>query len=1071
MYRYLLALVLLVSCALAQSPLGTVTGLATDPSGAAIPNASVKLTSVQTGVERETQTNARGAYSFPNLPPGSYKVAAQAAGFQPIEIKAFAVDAYRTLRQDLKFALQAATSQVTVSDSVSEVIQMETPSISTRLGRKQLIELPSNVRGIDNRPNSSGDSGVIFTLLPLTIPGVVQVQNGAKWLTPGAGATGMRLKVDGIETNFGNFGSPDPVSQPSLEAIQEFTANLLTNRAEFGGLGTITTVTRAGASQYHADLFWYMRNSALDARNTYSVSKPFQNIHNYGVSGGGPVRKDKTFFFFTFDGTRGSRAFLFNASVPTLAQRAGDFTGAAALRNPYASAQPFTGNRILPQYLSPQALKAQALLFPLPNYGPPDLAVSNYRASFNGPEDYRVFEGRLDHNFSSRHSAFLRYQNKYAAWDIPGARSGLPPGSVGTSQNRRTVNFWTLGDVYSVRPNLFNELRAGVVILVSKSDADVKGQPLLEAIGIRGLPNRAGIKGVPNISITGYTTVTQTLLNPVNDGHAQLADNLTWVRGKHSMKFGAEMVSWFVNRYLPTASGLFGSFSFINFFTGNPYADFLLGLPRSVTRLDPYPTQYNRFRDWAFYGQDDFKLTRKLTLSYGLRYEYNGPVAANHDNLYSFDFTTSSIVVPSGKSYKLFSPAFPNNLPVVTADKVGLGRSLRQPDGNNLAPRFGFSYQLGNNAKTVMRGGWGVYYSHLSGNIAAALAAGPYAVSATSTNSIVSGAPLFNLENPFAQPGSSGVLNVTGVSRRLLNSYAMQYSLSVERELQRDIGVRVSYIGSRGGQIIYLRNMNQPPASTAPFSASRRPYPLYNSVSLADNGANMLYSGLQTQAQKRFNKGLFFTSTWTWAKEISEVDDTGDFELNTQIENTYNRRRDRGNVYSVPRHQWMNQALYELPLGTGKLRGGWQLNALLNLNTGNWLTPGFTGVDTPNVNISGGRPDVAKTSVSMPKTLDMWYDKTAFGIPANGKWGNAGRGIIQGPGYAIFNLGLTKSVRFEKLGSVQFTASFQNVLNHVNWGEPSMTVTASSAGRISSTAIFPPAGSARTGQLGLRWSF
>jgi len=1071
MYRYLFVVILFVSCALAQSPLGAVTGLATDPSGAAVPNASVKLASVQTGVERETQTNARGAYLFPNLLPGSYKVTAQAAGFQPIEIKAFAVDAYRTLRQDLKFALQAAASAVTVSDSVSEVIQMETPSINTRLGRKQLIELPTNVRGIDNRPNSAGDSGVIFTLMPLTIPGVVQVANGAKWLTPGANATGMRLEVDGIETNFGNFGSPDPVSQPSMEAIQEFTANILTNRAEFGRLGTITTVTRAGTNDYHADIFWYARNSALDARRTYDVAKPFQNVHNYGVSGGGPVRKNKTFFFFTFDGTRASRAFSLTATVPTLAQRAGDFTGAAALRNPYANAQPFASNRILPQYQSPQALKAQQLLYPLPNYGPPDLAVNNYRATFNGPEDYRIFEGRIDQNFSGRHSAFLRYQNKHGYYQIPGARTSLPPSSVGTSQNWRYVNFLTIGDTYSIKPSLFNEVRAGLVILVSKSDADVKGQPLLEAIGIRGLPDRTGIKGVPNISITGYTGVSQALLNPVNDGHAQLTDNLTWVRGKHSMKFGVEMVSWFVNRYLTTSSGLFGSYSFINFFTGNPYADFLLGLPRSVGRLDPFPTQYNRFRDWAFYGQDDFKLTKKLTLSYGLRYEYNGPITLRDDNIYSFDLSTGNIVVPSQTSFKLFSAAFPKNLPVVTADTVGLGRSLRDGDHNNLAPRFGFSYQIGNDAKTVVRGGYGLYYSHLSGPVTTPLATGPYAVSTTATNSIVNGAPQFTLENPFALPGSAGTLNTTAISRRLLNPYVMQYSLSIERELRRDIGVRISYIGSHGSQILYKNAMNQPPASAVPFSSSRRPYQLYNSVTLADNGANMLYSGLQTQVQKRFNKGLFFTSAWTWAKEISEVDDTDDFELNTVIENSYDRRRDRGNVYSIPRHQWMNQVLYELPLGKGKLRAGWQLNALFNAVTGNWLTPGFTGRDTPNVNISGGRPDVVKTSVNMPRALDTWYDKSAFDFPANGKWGNAGRGIIEGPGYWIFNFGFSKSVRLEKIGSLQFTASFQNLFNHFNWGDPVMTVTDSRAGRITSNAIFPPAGSARTGQLGLRWSF
>jgi hypothetical protein len=233
----------------------------------------------------------------------------------------------------------------------------------------------------------------------------------------------------------------------------------------------------------------------------------------------------------------------------------------------------------------------------------------------------------------------------------------------------------------------------------------------------------------------------------------------------------------------------------------------------------------------------------------------------------------------------------------------------------------------------------------------------------------------------------------------------------------------------------------------------------------------MLYSGLQVQVQKRFSRGLLFSSAWTWAKEISDTDDTGDFELNTSVENTYDRRRDRGNVYSVPRHQWFNQAIYELPLGKGKLRGGWQLNALLNLATGNWLTPSFSGTDVSNTNTIGGRPDVAKTSVDMPKTVDAWFDRTAFTVPPSGRFGNAGRGIIQGPGCVLFNLGLQKTVRLERAGAVIVTASFQNALNHVNLGEPLMTVNNANGGRITSTHIFPPAGSPRSGMLGLRWSF
>lgn len=1068
----------LASGAFAQTPLGIVTGLAIDPSGAAIPNASVRLTSEGTGVRRSASTNSTGVYSFPDLPPGMYRMGADAAGFRPLETRVFAVEAFRTVRQDLRLELAGASTEVVVTDAASSVIQVDTPSVASGLLTRQIIDLPTNLRSISK---NSGDSGLISAIMPLTVPGVVQVGNGAKWLTPGAGASSTKVKVDGIETTFGNFGSPDNVSQPSVEAVQEFTASIMTTRAEFGGMGTVTTATKSGANEFHGGVFWYLRNSATDARNFFAVAKPYQNLHTYGGTVGGPIKKDKTFFFADFDGARGTAAVLFNASVPTLAMRQGDF-GTAALRNPFTGANPFSGSTILPQFISPQALQVQNLFFPLPNFGPPTQTAGNYRAFANGPEVHRTEEIRLDHNFSASHMAFLRYENRKDNYQIPGARSPLPLAAFGPSDNTRRVNFWTLGDVLTIRPNIVNEFRAGVVILVSDSTANFTGQGLLQQIGIQGLPDRGPIHNLPIFSIAGLSADTVNLLNPVNDGHAQLADNLSWVHGRHSMKFGLEEINWFVNRYMPNTSGnpVFGSFSFTaSKFTNNAYADFLLGLPATVTLLQPFPPQYDRFRDWATYAQDDFKVSPRLTLMYGVRWEYNGPAYALGDNVYSFDLATGKIVANQGAT-KLISPYFPSTLPVETADQFGVGRSLRHGDKNNFAPRFGFSYQLDHDGKTVLRGGWGVYYSHYSANVAVGLASGPFAATQVTTNNIVNGLPIFTLASPFSAPGAPGTLALRAVSPNLRNSYAHQYTLSIEREITRNLGLRISYIGSKGTQLPYRRDVNQPVASTVAFNNSRRPYPLFSTINYADNGANMLYSGLQTQLQKRVSKGLMFTSTWTWAKEISDTDDTDDFELNNTIEDTYSRSRDRGNVYSVPRHQWMNQALYELPFGRGRLLGGWQLNTLLNLSTGNWFTPVIAGPDPTNTNQTTLRPDLVTSTIAMPKSVNGWFDPAAFGTPANGTWGNAGRGIIQGPGYVLFNLGLQKTVRLEKLGALEMVASFTNVLNHTNLGEPSgggsplpgqVTVNNANGGKITATHIFPPAGAPRTGQLGLRWSF
>jgi hypothetical protein len=240
----------------------------------------------------------------------------------------------------------------------------------------------------------------------------------------------------------------------------------------------------------------------------------------------------------------------------------------------------------------------------------------------------------------------------------------------------------------------------------------------------------------------------------------------------------------------------------------------------------------------------------------------------------------------------------------------------------------------------------------------------------------------------------------------------------------------------------------------------------------------MLYSGLQTQVNKRFTRGLMFTSTYTWAKELSDTDDTGDFELNTLIEDSYDRRRDRGNVYSVPRHQWMSNAIYELP-GKGNLKGGWQVNMLFNVASGNWFTPVLSGPDPTNTLQTTLRPDVTGP-IPYPKSQSPWFDPSVFTTPASGQWGNAGRGIIQGPGYVLFNAGLQKKVRMERFGAVVVVASFTNVVNHLNLGEPTAggtplggqtIVNNANAGRITGSNIFPPAGSPRTGQLGVRWNF
>lgn len=1068
-FRAALRLLLIVSAcsmlSLAQSPLGTVTGLATDPTGAPIPRVRLELKNTGTGIQFQAETNDSGNYLFPNLPAGEYSMLATADGFSPLRVEPFAINAFATVRQDIAFSVSNSASEVTVSSSVSDVIQIDTPSVGSRLDARQLLNLPTNLRSIYN---NSGDSGLIANIMPLTVPGVVQMGSGAYWLSPGAGPNGMRVKVDGIDTTFGNFGSPDPVSQPSMESVQEFTANLITNKAEFGGLSTVTSVTKAGTNAVRGSAFWIARNASLDARNAFQTQKPFQNLHNYGGSIGTPLKKDKTFFFGAYEGYRGVRAYLFNGNVPTLAWRNGDF-GGAMVRDPYSNT-PFPNNRIPGNRISPEALKAQSVLYPLPNFGASSLTTGNYQASFTGGEVHHIAEGRIDHYLSEGHSLFLRYQYKKDDYAIPGAREGLPPTTAGTSSNLRELHFLTVGDTWSLTQHLFNEARLGGVFLTSKSSADVTGQSLLDTIGISGLPARPGAPGVPTFNVTGLTRFSQRLLNPVYDSHWQLADNLTWIHGRHTVKAGAQMIHWMVNRFQASTAGLYGNFTFQNRFTGQPYGDFLLGLPTNVVRIDPSAPQYFRWTDFAVFVQDDWKVSKRLTVSYGIRYELNPPAEARDENVYSVDRVTGSIIVPSDASRAFFSAFFPSNLKVITAREAKAPTSLRNTDSNNFAPRLGLSYLLDPSGKTVIRAGAGVYYASYSVQAMSNQTSGPYAISTTSNNTFDGGQPLFSLASPFATAGSAGSLNLNGLTADLANTYSWQWSFTVERELLRDLGLRISYIGTKGTQLPYVRDINQVRASTVPFSQSRRPFPEYNSILYAENGANNSYQGLQIGMAKRYGRGLQLSSTYIWAKELSEVDDTDNAELYTKIEDAYNRSRDRANVYSVPRHQWMSNVLYDLPLGRRGWVNGWQLNALLNFQSGNFLNPTFSGSDPSNTNTFGGRPD-ALASISYPGTKQAWFDRSSFGVPTQGRFGNAGRNTIVGPGYVVFNAGLIKTTKFESAGSLQLGISFQNLLNHVNLGQPNVSVNVAQGGAITSTSVFLPAQSARSGQFTARWVF
>jgi hypothetical protein len=563
----------------------------------------------------------------------------------------------------------------------------------------------------------------------------------------------------------------------------------------------------------------------------------------------------------------------------------------------------------------------------------------------------------------------------------------------------------------------------------------------------------------------------------------QFIDQMTWIKGRHTLKWGGEYRPQQYNNFsYPT----FGTYNFTNAHTGFGYSDFLLGLPNTTSRTYVRPPRYARFWFLSGFLQDDFKVSSRLTLSLGLRYEYNRPAVDKFDTIFNFDPATGSLVVPNEKVLREdVNPLFPGAIPIVTAQQAGFPeRSLRRDDRNNFQPRFGFAFRPFANTNTVMRGGYGIFNDDFTADIFSPLYGGPFAVTESFTNSFSGVGPALTFQRPFLERGSLGAVDITALSEVLPNPYVQQWNFTFEQAIGLGTGLRLSYVGTKSTNLVYGRNINQPPTSTTPFAQSRRPYPQFRNIILRENGGSHIYHALSTEVERKWQGGLSFQAAWTWAKNLTDVDETGGVEGGTTIENTYNRARERGNAQFNPRHRLITTAIWELPFGPGKrfagsspvlnqVLGGWQLSGSYVAQTGDFLTPTFSGSDPSNTQTFGGIPDRIGNG-NLPtgeRSIERWFDASAFAVPPAGRFGNSGRGIIVGPGRQAAHLGLFKSFPMGERVNLRFQATFTNVLNHPNFDNPVLNISApGSVARIRSIQGRDLAGP-RTGLIGARLDF
>jgi hypothetical protein len=661
--------------------------------------------------------------------------------------------------------------------------------------------------------------------------------------------------------------------------------------------------------------------------------------------------------------------------------------------------------------------------------------------------------------------------------------SGLPAESTGYRVQNRMARQVAISDTWSVTPRLINELKLGFARNYNAARGVLLGQDLVNLLGIQGLQPAPDVENIPSVSIVGFHTVNQLAKQAPAENTYQMVDQLTNIRGRHTIKGGVEYRPQQYNAIQPAQ---FGTYAFTAFATGYSYADFLLGIPNTTSRNYVRPSRYARFYFLSGFIQDDFKATPTLTLSYGLRYDYNQPARDKRDAVFNVDPAAGRLVVPNETVLRDYvNPLFPRQIPIVTAAEAGFPeRSLRNSDTNNFQPRVGFAWRPFGGTGTVLRGGYGMFNDDFTADIFSPLYGGPFSVTETFVNTIAANVPQLTLQRPFLERGNTGNVDVTGLDLNLRNAYAQQWNLTFERSLGGSTGLRLSYVGSKSTLLVYGRNINQPAASAVPFNQNRRPFPLFRNIVMRENGGNHIYHALSTEVERKWSRGLSYSVAWTWAKNLTDVDETGGVEGGTTIENAFDRARERGDAQFSPRHRLISTVIWELPFGRGKrylteagvaeaILGGWQLSGSYIAQSGEFLTPTFSGADPSNTQTVGGIPDrIADGNLPRgDRDIERWFDASAFAVPPNGRFGNSGRGVIVGPGRHIASAALFKSFPIRERMAFRVQISFTNLFNNANFDVPALNISAPAAvARIRSTQSRDLAGP-RNGLIGARFDF
>jgi len=1061
-------LALLPGIARAQVDTGTILGTVRDASGAAVADGTITITETKVNASTTVKTNSTGDYVATPLRIGTYSVSVDVQGFKKATRSEVVLRVQDRLRVD--FQLQVGdVAEVVVVSGEAPLIQTETSSMGEVIDSRQIQSLPLNGRNY-------------LDLATLTV-GVTRTDAGTNGNVGGLGSTGLpssfvangtrgtlnNFMLDGIDNNSNDNGGA--ILRTSIDAIEEFKVQTSTYSAEFGrSAGAVINASiKSGANDFSGTAIYMLRDESLDARGFFEdptqPKAPF-SFHQFGATLGGPIKKDKTFFFVDYQGTRTSTATTAIYSVPTEAQRRGDFSeeGNPVIFDPLTG-EPFPGNVVPSDRISPLA-RSFVDLYPLPNQ--PGLK-NNYLVAPTIDDNVDQADLRLDHSFNATDKVFARGswsdRDQLTPPPFPGIADG---GDYGTGHTLETTWGGVAGYTHIVSSRTINELRVGFNHASIDVGVPVGGSfippPELQVPGVANDPR---INGLTYFSPNAYSALGNSPYIPtyITSQELQLSDALTLVRGPHAFKVGFQFRrSRFDLFQIPFPRGSLG---FSGEFTldpenpeesGDGLADAFLGLV-SQADISNITDVENRTNVFGAFVQDDYRVNSRLTLNLGLRYDYTGPTVSADDQQSNFDYETGQILV---------------------ANRDGNSRGLVEVDKLNVAPRVGFAWTATSDNKTVVRGGYGTFYSPQEIRTAFQLAYNlPFFYSISQTSDFgVTPAILLDDGFPPLDPAAAAFPQVTSVDRDFRSPYFHQWNIGVQRELPYQMMVEVAYVGSRGRRLQVMRDRNQPtPGPGDP--QERRPYPQYGTFSSIENAGTSKFNSLQVKLSKRLSRGLWFLSAFTLGKATNDQPEICCAEV--WPANTYDIAAEVGRADFDQRYRWVTSFGWDLPFGKGRrflngdgavdaILGGWELGGILTIASGFPFSP-HMGLDTSNTGTFGMlRPDQIRDGnlPSDQRTPEHWFDVSAYRIPDEFTFGNAERNSLEGPAFRTLDLYLRKDFTFSGKHHLQLRVDLFNAFNHPNFGLPDPYIDSGegSAGVITSTSI-----AMRQVQFGLRYSF